>query len=90
MASLNESIVEDAALEWLGEIGYAAGHGPHLAPGEPAAGRDPFGAVVLAGRLRGGIQQLSLAKSGRTHFRSSGIGAAISGISREEAAWSRP
>ena len=47
--SLNESIVEDAALEWFGELGYAVGHlpaprsatwqagGPHLAPGEPAA-----------------------------------------------------
>ena len=30
--SLNESIVEDAALEWFGELGYAVGHGPHLAP----------------------------------------------------------
>jgi hypothetical protein len=26
--SLNESIVEDAALEWFGELGYAVGHGP--------------------------------------------------------------
>lgn len=27
--SLNESIVEDdAALEWVGEMGYAVGHGP--------------------------------------------------------------
>jgi hypothetical protein len=34
--SLNESIVEDAALEWFGELGYAVGHGPHLAPGEYA------------------------------------------------------
>ncbi len=25
--SLNESIVEDAALEWFGELGYAVGHG---------------------------------------------------------------
>ena len=32
--SLNESIVEDAALEWLG---YAVGHGPQMAPGEPTA-----------------------------------------------------
>ena len=24
--SLNESIVEDAALEWFGELGYAVGH----------------------------------------------------------------
>ena len=35
--SLNESIVEDAALEWFGELGYAIGHGPHLAPGPVAA-----------------------------------------------------
>ncbi len=26
--SLNESIVEEAALEWFGELGYAVGHGP--------------------------------------------------------------
>jgi hypothetical protein len=44
--SLNEFIVEDAALEWFGEMGYAVGHGPHLAPGEPAAERDSFGEVV--------------------------------------------
>ena len=37
--SLNESIVEDAAFEWFGELGYAVGHGPHLASGEPAAER---------------------------------------------------
>ena len=24
--SLNESIVEEAALEWFGELGYAVGH----------------------------------------------------------------
>ena len=46
--SLNESIVEDAALEWfllrrgfggqVGEMGYAVGHGPNLAPGEYAKG----------------------------------------------------
>ena len=39
MIPLNESIVEDAALEWFGELGYAIGHGPYLAPGEPAAKR---------------------------------------------------
>jgi len=53
--SLNESIVEDAALSWFGELGYAVGHGPQLAPGEPAAApacaehadrRDSFGEVV--------------------------------------------
>ena len=44
--SLNESIVEDAALEWFGELGYAVGHGPHLAPGEPATEGDSFSEVV--------------------------------------------
>ena len=67
--SLNESIVEDAALEWFGELGYAFGHGPHLAPGEPAAEREPersgdsrghsFGEVVLVGRVREAIRRLN-------------------------------
>ena len=57
--SLNESHVEDAALEWFGELGYAVGHGPHLAPGEPAAERDGFGDVVLVGRLRESIRRLN-------------------------------
>ena len=47
--SLNESTVEAAALEWFGALGYAVGHGPHLAPGEPAAERDSFGEVVRMG-----------------------------------------
>jgi len=57
--SLNESHVEEAALEWFGELGYAVGHGPHLAPGEPAAERDSFSEVVLAGRLREAIRRLN-------------------------------
>ncbi len=57
--SLNESVVEDAALEWFGELGYAIGHGPQIAPGEAAAERDSFGEVVLAGRLRAAIRRLN-------------------------------
>ena len=57
--SLNESIVEDAALEWFGELGYEVGHGPHLAPGELAAERDSFSEVVLVGRLREAIRRLN-------------------------------
>ena len=45
--------------EWFGELGYAVGHGPHLAPGEPAAERDSFGDVVLVGRLREAIRRLN-------------------------------
>ena len=57
--SLNESTVEDATLAWFKELGYAIGHGPHLAPGEPKAERDSFGDVVLVGRLRDAIRRLN-------------------------------
>ena len=57
--SLNESIVEDAALEWFGELGYAVGHGPHMAPGELAAERASFADVVLEARLRDAIGRLN-------------------------------
>jgi len=71
--ALNESIVEDAALEWFGELGCAVGHGPHLAPGEYAGGtltpalsqgeREEDGGVVLVGRMREAIRRLYLALS---------------------------
>ncbi|MEY3479816.1 MAG: hypothetical protein RIQ71_591, partial [Verrucomicrobiota bacterium] len=57
--TLNESIVEDAALTWFGELGYAVGHGPHIAPGEPSSERDSFGDVVLTRRLREAIDRLN-------------------------------
>ena len=67
--SLNKSIVEDGAFEWFGELGYAVGHGPHLAPGEYAGGtltpalshgeRESYDEVVLAGRLREAIRRLN-------------------------------
>ena len=59
MPGLNESVVEDAALTWFGQLGYAIGHGPHMAPGEPAAERDSFGDVVLVERLRKAIRRLN-------------------------------
>ena len=66
--SLNESHVEDAALEWFGELGYAIGHGPLLAPGEPAAERDSFGEVVLVGRLHGAIRRMNQAATVKEHL----------------------
>ncbi len=57
--NLNESIVEDAALQWFGELGYTLAHGPDLAPGEPAAERDGFSDVVLVERLRNAIRRLN-------------------------------
>ncbi len=65
--SLNESIVEDAALEWFGALGHAVGHGPHLAPGEHAGGTltpalshgESYGEVGLVGHLRESIRWLN-------------------------------
>ncbi len=45
--SLNESHVEEAALEWFEELGYTIGDGPQITPGEPDAQRSSFGDVVL-------------------------------------------
>ena len=59
MSALNESTVEDAALTWFGELGYAVGHGPQIAPGEAAAERDSFAEVVLVGRLRAALRRIN-------------------------------
>jgi hypothetical protein len=65
MPEFNESIVEDAALEWPAELGSAIGHGlqlppgEDLAPGEPPADRNIFVEVVRVGRLRGAIRRLN-------------------------------
>ena len=55
----SESGVEDAALEWLGELGYSILHGPGIAPGEPIAERDTYEEVILSGRLRSALATLN-------------------------------
>jgi len=60
MERFTESVVEDAALSWFSELGFAVKHGPEIAPGEPAtltagklhAERTAFGETVLVKRLR--------------------------------------
>ncbi len=57
--SLNESIIENVALEWFGELGYsclgAEAHTPALSHGE----RESYTEVVLVGRLREAIRRLN-------------------------------
>lgn len=59
--TLTESMVEEAALGWFQELGYAVLSGPQLAPGEPTAERETFSDVVLVGRLREAIRRLKRA-----------------------------
>lgn len=59
MTSVDESVVEDAALEWFAQLGYERAFGPNLAPGEPSSERDSFEQVYLYGRLRDAIRRIN-------------------------------
>jgi type I restriction enzyme R subunit len=56
---LNESIVENATLEWFSDLGYALATGPDIAPGEPASERSSFADVILVRRLQDAIRRLN-------------------------------
>lgn len=56
---INESHVEDAAVSWFAELGYAPDQGAHLAPGEIQTERDSFADVILSARLRTAIRDLN-------------------------------
>jgi type I restriction enzyme R subunit len=60
-----ESVVEEAALEWLAAKGWTILHGPEIAAGMPSAERDDpdFRDVVLERRLRQSLQRLNPALS---------------------------
>ncbi|WP_316158697.1 MULTISPECIES: type I restriction endonuclease subunit R [unclassified Bradyrhizobium] len=60
-SAFTESVVEEAALEWLGVLGYAVRHGPDIAAGQPDAERsDPnYRDAVLDGRLRAALVRLN-------------------------------
>ncbi len=58
-ATFTESVVEDAALAWLEAAGWRVAHGPDIAPDTPAAERDSYAEVVLAGRLRDALARLN-------------------------------
>jgi len=59
MTAFTESVVEEAALAWLAELGYTVRLGPTLAPGEPAAERADYAQVVLERRLRDALARLN-------------------------------
>ncbi|MGE0824887.1 MAG: type I restriction endonuclease subunit R [Candidatus Binatia bacterium] len=59
MAGLTESIIEDAELAWLENLGWQVVHGPDIAPETSAAERADYEQVVLEQRLRDALAQLN-------------------------------
>lgn len=59
VASFTESVVEEAALSWCGELGYSTLAGPQIAPEEPAAERASLGEAILPERLREALVRLN-------------------------------
>ena len=59
MSGLNESTVEDAALEYFAQLGYQTAWGPNLAPGEQGEERTSFEQVYLLARLRSAVRRIN-------------------------------
>ena len=53
--TFTESVIEQTALDWLKEMGYTIAFGGDIAPEEPAAERENYGEVILAGRLKAAL-----------------------------------
>lgn len=56
---ITESVIEQAALDWLLTTGWTILHGPMIAPGMPDAERRDYAQVILEGRLRAALTQLN-------------------------------
>ena len=56
---MNEALIEQAALAWLAELGFATIAGPTIGPDGGRPERAAYGDVVLAGRLRDAIARLN-------------------------------
>ena len=54
-----ESVVEEAAIAWLTELGWQHVPGPVLAPDGDAPERASFRDVVLVGRLRAALARIN-------------------------------
>ena len=64
MSVIAESHVEEAALAWLAELGYAIASGPDIGPDGAHPERAAYGDVILVGRLRAAIAKLNPALAG--------------------------
>jgi type I restriction enzyme R subunit len=57
--TVDEAVIEEAALAWLAQLGYERAYGPNLAPGEVGTERDSFDQVYLYGRLREAARRIN-------------------------------
>jgi type I restriction enzyme R subunit len=56
---MNESVVEQSAIEWLQDLGWTFVHGPTLAPDGPAPERPNYRQVILEQRLRSALARIN-------------------------------
>jgi type I restriction enzyme R subunit len=56
---IDESVAEEALMEWLGDLSYETKLGGEIAPGTPAAERGGYREEVLVRRLREAIDRLN-------------------------------
>ncbi len=59
MSGFYESVVEQAAIDWLAELGWTFVPGPVLAPDGEAPERSSYRSVVLEGRLRASLARIN-------------------------------
>jgi type I restriction enzyme R subunit len=59
VSAVDESVVEDAALEWFAQLGYTRVFGPDIGPGGVGQERDSFTQVYLYGRLRDAMRRIN-------------------------------
>jgi type I restriction enzyme R subunit len=59
MSDLNETTVEDAAMEYLRELGYTTAFGPEIAPDGDRSERIAYDSVYLYNRLRNAIARIN-------------------------------
>ncbi|MBO82395.1 MAG: DEAD/DEAH box helicase [Citromicrobium sp.] len=59
MGKFAEDHVEEAALEWLEELGWTIAHGPNVSPDSPQPLRAAYQDVVLLDRLGEAVQRLN-------------------------------
>ena len=57
--ALSEADIEQAALDWLSDLGWRIAYGPDIGPGTDCEQRADYSDVVLAQQLRDGLVQLN-------------------------------